>query len=308
MADLTEGLHHVTTLGAGATRTDGFMRETLGLACVKRTVNLDEPEAYHLFYGTGEGAPGTVLSSVAFPNLARGRAGVGEVGTVILAVMPGSLPHWRNVLEAAQLAVLGLSRVGPNNRLWFEGPEGEGYALQVDDTHPGVEIERGGGALIGLHGVSVRSRDPSGLASLLRALGWELVEDVDGVSRYALSRGRGNGASAIEIEAIPDGPQAEPGAGSVHHFAFAVSDRAALERVRSELAEAGYSLSEVVSGPYFESVFLRLADGLLVEFATNGPGFAADEPTASLGQELILPPEHEDRRDRIERLLEPLGR
>ena len=305
MTGLIEGLHHVTTLSAGAARHDAFMRETLGLRRVKRTVNRDAPDGYHLFYGDPSGRPGTVLSSVAFPNLPRGVAGVGEVGTTILAVRQGTLPRWRDRLEAADLPILGLSKVGGHNRLWFEGPEGEGYALQTVETD-GVEEQGPEAPLapLGLHGVSIRLADTEALTELMGLIGFEMVEDADGVARHALPGAET--AGAVELESIPDGPGMRLGAGSVHHVALAVADRAALDALRDALAEAGHRPSAPIEGPYFTSVFLRAPGDLLIAFATRGPGFDADEPSATMGDALVLPPEHEGERDAIERTLDPL--
>ena len=301
MSGHVTGLHHATLLSASAREADAFLREGLGLGRVKRTVNRDEPGGQHLYHGDGAGTPGTLVGTAAFPNLARGRAGVGEVGTLVFAVAQGSLKAWRERLETAGGSILGRSTVDGRNRLWFEGPEGQGMAMQVVPDHPNAD--RGGSLQpFGLYAVSVRVADGRALGELLGQLGFERIEDVEGVARYALP----GAAGGIEVESIPDGPPARPGAGSVHHVALLVRDDDALRALRGDLAGAGHAPGPDVEGVYFRSFFLRAPEGILIEFATPRPGLSADESPAALGTSLVLPPEAEAERARIEGLLEPL--
>ncbi|HVH03177.1 MAG TPA: VOC family protein, partial [Amaricoccus sp.] len=96
------------------------------------------------------------------------------------------------------------------------------------------------------------------------------------------------------------------GAGSVHHIAFAVPDRAAQLEVRKALADTGYQVTPVIDRDYFWSIYFRTPGGVLFEVATNEPGFDRDEDTAHLGEALKLPRQHAHLRDYLERHLEPL--
>ena len=294
------GFHHATMLAASARQADAFLREALGLGRVKTTVNRDEPDAYHLFHGAGAGAPGTLVTTAAFTNLPRGRAGVNEIAAVIFAVRRGTLPHWRDRLEAAGAPILGMSRVDNANRLWFEGPEGQTFALQVCEDDPRVDAS-GPPAVLGLHSFAVRLPGDEGFTDLLDHLGFDPVERSDGIARFRL---RGAGVPVeVEVESVPGGPDARSGAGTFHHVAFAVSDPGALGALRDELVAAGQAPGPEIDGPYFRSVFLRAQGDILIEFATPGPGLAADgEP----GDRLALPAEREGERTRLEGLLEPL--
>ena len=99
---------------------------------------------------------------------------------------------------------------------------------------------------------------------------------------------------------------ARQGAGSVHHIAFAVEDRAAQLEVRKQLMDTGYQVTPVIDRDYFWAIYFRTPGGILFEVATNEPGFDRDEDTAHLGEALKLPTQHAHLRDRIEAILPPL--
>ena len=108
MLNQIKGLHHVTSLASGAQSNNDFFTKTLGLRRVKKTVNFDAPDVYHLYYGDEQGTPGSVMTYFPFPNAARGRPGIGEVGTTVFSVPEGSLSEWQDRL--AGLGVEGLDR------------------------------------------------------------------------------------------------------------------------------------------------------------------------------------------------------
>jgi glyoxalase family protein len=291
-----------------AAANNRFYTHTLGLRRVKQTVNFDEPSVYHLYYGDEVGTPGSVMTSFPFPHIARGRPGTGEVGVTVFAVPPGSLGYWTERLSAAGVADLASSERFGQKRLSFAGPDGEGLALVEDaaDTRApwtGGEVPADV-AIRGFHSASLRLRDAGATAELLGFMGYEEAERRDGIIR--LRRPGGNGADLVDIEMLPGAPAAGLGAGSVHHLAFAVADRAAQLEVRKALMETGYQLTPVIDRDYFFSVYFRTPGGVLFEIATNEPGFNRDEDTAHLGEALKLPTQHEHLRARLERTLEPL--
>ena len=308
MLNQIKGLHHVTSLASSACGTDAFFTGTLGLRRVKKTVNFDAPEVYHLYYGDGAGTPGTVMTCFPFPNAARGTRGAGEVGTTAFAVPVGSLPAWADRLSA--LGVSGLeaeTRFG-EARLRFDGPDGDGFALVEadDDRAPWT----GGGigeeiAIRGFHSATLRLEESGATAELLTFMGYREVDTDDGLRRLAVPRG--NGADAIDIETVPGAARARQGAGSVHHIAFAVETRARQLEVREALIDTGYRVTPVIDRDYFQAIYFRTPGGVLFEVATDEPGFARDEDTAHLGEALKLPARHAHLRDRLERTLEPIG-
>ncbi len=308
MLNQITGLHHVTSMAADANRNNRFFTDTLGLRRVKKTVNFDAPDVYHLYYGDEAGTPGTVMTYFPFPNIGRGRPGVGEVGTTVFAVPEGALGFWRERL--GQAGVTGLSettRFG-ETRLNFEGPDGDGFALveQADDTRmPWTGGGVGAGeAIRGFHSTSLRLRDGDQTAELLRFMGYSEA-GADGNVRRLVREG-GNGAHVIDIEEHPGAAMAAQGAGSVHHVAFAVPDRAAQAEVRQAIADTGYRVTPPIDRDYFWAIYFRTPGGVLFEVATEEPGFARDEDPAHLGEALKLPRQHEHLRSWLEANLDPI--
>jgi glyoxalase family protein len=105
-------------------------------------------------------------------------------------------------------------------------------------------------------------------------------------------------------------PTEEPaliGAGTTHHIAWRARNDAEQTAWRARLEELGLRPTPVQERKYFRSIYFRMPDGILVEIATDGPGFLVDEPAESLGQGLSLPPWLEGERETLERELTPIG-
>ncbi len=302
-----QGLHHVTSMASDARANNAFFTDTLGLRRVKKTVNFDAPEVYHLYYGDEAGTPGSVMTYFPFPNIAGRQKGAGEVGETVFAVPPGSLPFWRQRLAGRGVAGLADGESFGAKRLAFAGPDGDEFALvEADDprtpwTGGGVAADA---AIRGFHGASLRLRDAGATAELLRYMGYAETEKAGEVTRWR--REGGNGADVIDLETLPGAPRAGLGAGSVHHIAFAVRDRAAQLEVRKALLDTGYQVTPVIDRDYFWAIYFRTPGGVLFEVATNEPGFDRDEDTAHLGEALKLPQQHAHLRAWLEQHLEPI--
>lgn len=308
MLNQIRGLHHVTSLARDAAENNRFFTNTLGLRRIKKTVNFDAPDVYHLYYGDKFGTPGSVMTYFPFPHAARGSRGTGEVGTTIFAVPKGALPYWRERLAGLGVAGLTESEVFGEKRLAFEGPDGDGFALveaDGDDRPIWAETDVPADAAIrGFRNVSMRLRDGGATGELLRFMGYQETENRDGITRFAMPDG--NGADFVEIETLPGAPVARQGAGSVHHVAFAVEDRARQLEVRSALVDTGYQVTPVIDRDYFWAIYFRTPGGVLFEVSTNEPGFARDEPLEHLGEQLRLPKQHEHLRSQLEKHLQPI--
>lgn len=139
-----------------------------------------------------------------------------------------------------------------------------------------------------------------------RALDAAADPEAAGATVHRLAVGPGGAAAELHLRVEPDLPVARPGAGGAHHVAFRVPDRAGLGRWAAHLAACGVASSGEVERWYFRSVYLREPAGVLLELATDGPGFAVDEPLERLGERLSLPPFLEPRRAAIEAGLGPL--
>jgi len=309
MLDQIKGLHHVTSMAKDARENNQFFTGRLGLRRVKKTVNFDAPDVYHLYYGDEKGTPGSVMTYFPFPNIGKGRPGAGEVGTTVFAVPAGTLGYWETRL--AEQGVSGLARESGfgENRLRFNGPDADGFALVeiADDdrapwTEGGVPADE---AIRGFHSASLRLRDGGATEELLKYMGYEPVDTSGNVKRLAIKGG--NGADVIDIESVPGAPYADLGAGSVHHIAFAVENRARQLEVRKALIDTGYHVTPVIDRDYFWAIYFRTPGGVLFEVATNEPGFDRDEDTAHLGEALKLPSQHAHLRPYLEKHLLPLG-
>mgnify|MGYP000402742870 FL=1 len=278
------------------------MDDILGLRRVKKTVNFDAPDVYHLYYGDEAGSPGTVMTYFPFPNAARGRQGVGEVGRTSFSIPTGASQAWLDRLATFEVKGLKQDTRFGDKRVLFDGPDGDGFALVESDddrvpwTGNGVSAEM---AVRGFHSTDMRLRDSARSAELLQFMGYERLDTQDNVTRYIVPGG--NEANTIDIEVNPLATMAQQGAGSVHHIAFAVKDRAAQAAVRQALIDTGYQVTPVIDRDYFWAIYFRTPGGVLFEVATNEPGFDVDEDTAHLGESLKLPSQHVHLRDRLER-------
>ena len=295
-----DGIHHVTCITADAPGNVDFYTRVLGLRLVKKTVNQDDPTVYHLFYADEDGHAGSDITFFEYPNARPGIAGDGMVHTVI----------WRVASEdALQFWADRLSAEGPEvepsgERLRFENPEGLAHELvvsHVDDQplvarHPEIPQEL---ALQGFEGVRAYTSSPeTRSADFLEAIGFEQIRAHTWETR-AETRG-----GWIEY----DEPPREPGvggAGTVHHVAWSstMDDHQAWHDL---VEDAGGNPTQIIDRFWFRSIYFREPSGVLFEIATLGPGFAADEDPAHLGEKLILPPAFEHLRDRVEPVLTPL--
>ncbi len=303
-----KGLHHVTSMAADANANNAFFTHTLGLRRVKKTVNFDAPDVYHLYYGDEIGTPGSVMTYFPFGQMPRGRRGAGEVGITEFAVPRGSLPFWIDHLAGKGVTGLSESTAFGEARLSFDGPDGDSFALVESDARDRTAWKSDGisgdAGVFGFRGARFRLRDVDATGELLGFMGYQRAETEGDVTRFVIEDG--NAADTIDLERV-DGPLAGQGAGSVHHIAFAVEDRAAQLRVRQALLDTGYQVTPVIDRDYFWAIYFRTPGGVLFEIATNEPGFDRDEDTAHLGEALKLPTRYEPHRDKIEAVLPPIA-
>jgi glyoxalase family protein len=294
-----DGIHHITAITGDAPRNVDFYARVLGLRLVKKTVNQDDPTVYHLFYGDDEGSPGLDLTFFEYPGAAPGRAGAGMVHRIVWRVgSPGAIDFWESRLGAE-----GVETSREGERLRFRDPEGLEHELAVVSTtdepltaeHVEVPAEH---ALQGFDAVRAYSADPEASSALLGdALQFERT---DGGWE---ARGERRG-SLYAYDPAPEG-RGLPGAGTVHHVAWA-SSMEEHEEWRERVLRGGAQPTPVIDRFYFRSVYFREPSGVLFEIATIGPGFAADEDPEHLGERLSLPPDYEHLRDRVEAALTPL--
>jgi glyoxalase family protein len=291
-----EGLHHVTAITGDAPGNVDFYSRVLGLRMVKKTVNFDAPDVYHLYFGDEVGTPGSILTFFEFPGAARGRAGDGMVHTVQWRVRDdAALDFWTQRIPGA---------VREHGLVRFDDPEGLSHELVAADvpdaplvaSHADIPSEH---ALRGFHGVRAYASDPARSAGLLDALGFA----GDGAQWGASGAER----SGELTYASPPAEPGVPGAGTVHHVAWSAADDAELDAFRARARQGGAHPTPIIDRQYFHSVYFREPSGVLFEVASRDIGFDIDEPRETLGHELKLPAQHEHLRELLEQTLTPLG-
>ncbi len=310
------GIHHLTAITADAAANRRFYTDTLGLRLVKKTVNQDDTSAYHLFYADGEATPGTDLTFFDWP-VARERRGTHSISRTGLRVAgEAGLEYWAARLRDAGVDAGQIGLVDGRASLDFEDPEGQRFRL-VDDGGTGearpwerspVPAER---QIRGLGPITISvPRKLETDAVLTTVLGMTEVRDYaspDGEGHVHVYRmGDGGPAAELHVAVQPGLAVARQGAGAVHHVAFRTPDAAGIRDWTARLAQHRIPSSGEVERYYFRSLYFREPGGNLFEIATDGPGFAVDEPLESLGERLSLPPFLEGKRARIEAGLKPL--
>ena len=161
-------------------------------------------------------------------------------------------------------------------------------------------------AIAGFAGVTLGVADPAGTAAVLtEVFGWK---NYGGRWRRRRFEAPAAVPAGSWISSEPTPRPGRPGAGSVHHIAFrAASDADQAAMVKRLHATLGLHATPQKDRNYFRSVYFREPGGVLFEIATDEPGFAIDEPVATLGERLMLPAQYEAQRARIEAVLPALG-
>jgi glyoxalase family protein len=295
-----EGMHDITMITGDATKNLEFYADVLGLRMVKKTVNFDSPDAYHLYFGDEHGSPGSILTWFEFPGALKGRPGAGMIHTIQLGVaFEDSLASW-----ADRLAVKGYASERTDRGLAFEDYDGLRFELVVADDgnpplraeHPDVPAEH---AILGVEGA--RAYIARGLQAdrglLTDALGF--TEPAAG--KYRLDGDERHFHWGYDVT----DQRGHQGAGTVHHIAWHSHDADHLPWKR-RIADAGMRVTPVIDRDYSNAIYFRQPQGILFEIATTSPGFAVVEDSEHLGEQLRLPTQHEHLRAQLERILTPL--
>ena len=302
------GLHHLTAIATDAQQNIDFYTGLLGLRLVKKTVNFDDPSAYHLYYGDETGTPGSIITFFYWPGAPRGRIGSGQTTAITLSAPVNSLTYWSDRLQRYDVTAERRTRFD-EEVLAFQDPDGipiEIVAVATDArsgwTGAGVPAEF---AIRGMHTAELTVRDAQPTEDVLtQHMGYQLVRR-DG-TRARFEAAPGGSGRYVDVIGDAKAPRGTGGAGTIHHIAYRVADDDAQLEMQALLAGGGYHVSDVRDRDYFHSIYYRERGGILFEIATDVPGFAVDEPVESLGTALKLPKQIESARSRIEQLLPPL--
>jgi len=305
------GIHHVTAIASDPQANVDFYAGLLGLRLVKKTVNFDDPSAYHLYYGDETGTPGTIVTFFYWPGVeAQGRVGPGQTTRLSFSVAPASLAFWEERLTRHGVTVQRLNRFG-EDVLTFTDPDQIPVEIVAvaSDARPGwnhavgIPAEM---ALRGLHTAELTVQSGAPTEKLLTGdMSYSLVKREGNRARF--EAGAGGSGTYVDVIADAQTPPGVGGVGTIHHIAWRVPGDLEQRAMQARLQAAGQSVSPVRDRTYFRSIYYREQGGILFEIATDVPGFPDDESVSSLGTALKLPAQFERARKNIELLLPPLS-
>jgi len=307
MRQLVTGIHHVTALADNAQLNIDFYTGILGLRMVKKTINFDAPNVYHLYYGNETGSPGTIMTFFPYSGIVRGRAGKGQMTVTSFSAPASSLDYWLKRLERFNVKV-SKPQLRFDDELFIAFEDVHGLSLELvftktdqraGFTYGQIPPEH---AVKGFYGVALAEEGYEKTASLLSgAMDHTLITEKGNRFRYAASNKPGD---FVDILCVPDSLRGLPGGGTIHHLAFATPNDASQLEARELLLSKGFDVTPVMDRQYFHSIYFREPGGVLFEIATLPPGFAVDEEPNHLGEALKLPPWVEPHRTEIEQGLE----
>lgn len=302
MKPLINGLHHITAFAQYPQENLDFYAGILGLRLVKKTVNFDAPDVYHLYYGNETGAPGTIMTFFPYKGIGRGRQGKGQLTTTSFSIPENSMGYW-----IERLKKFNIKHTDPQERfeeafIYFEDMDGLGLELVAtarDErkgfTYGQIPEEH---AIKGFHSITLTEDGYEKTAGLLSTyMNHNPIVENSNRFRYSAS---GKTGDLVDIVCEPNALRGLGGSGTVHHVAFSTNDDESINEMQQRLASKGMNVTEVLDRQYFHSIYFREPGGVLFEVATNPPGFAIDETPDQLGQALKLPSWEEPNRPGIE--------
>lgn len=309
-----KGIHHVTAITSSAEKNYEFFTFVLGMRLVKKTVNQDDIQTYHLFFADDTGSPGTDMTFFDFPNIPKGVHGTNEIYKTSFRVPNDeSLQYWVKRFDRMEVKHEGIKEQFGRKVLPFVDFDDQNYQLISDEKDEGVAagtpwkkgpipLEH---AIVGLGPIFVRVANIDYFREMMKQVLQFNEIDKDG-SFYLFEVGEGGNGARVIVEHNNVLPNAHQGFGTVHHAAFRVEDKSVIDEWIKRLDGFGFQTSGFVDRFFFGSLYARMAPQILFEFATDGPGFMGDEPYETLGESLSLPPFFESKREEIEQLVRPI--
>ena len=310
MEHTVNGIHHITAIAGNAKRNFDFYTKVLGLRLVKKTVNFDDPQTYHLYYGDKEGTPGTILTFFPWENIQTGRRGARQATEIGYSVPESSFDFWLKRFEDHNVTYNKVAEKFGQPYLTFLDPDGlklELIASKTPDTRLPWETEEvmAENATKGFYNVTITTNKMQPTADILTGVfGYRLLEQH--VNRYRFVTDTVENAAIIDLVEVAGEVAGHVAGGSVHHVAFRVKNEEALMFYREKIANLGLHITDKIDRNYFYSLYFREPGGVLFELATDNPGFSVDEPVESLGEHLKLPAQYEEYRASLETTLPKL--
>lgn len=305
------GIHHITAIAGDAKRNFDFYTKTLGLRFIKRTVNFDDPQTYHFYFGDEQGTPGTILTFFPWGSAVRqGRRGAGMATEIGYAVPEESLDFWIKRFEEKNVIYNKPAEKFGEKYLTFLDPDGLKLELIVpnkkDERKPfETDTVKADVATRGFYNTTLTLNNIKPTAEILTDIfGYKLIGQE--VNRYRYATDAIDTANIIDLVELPTEQRGLGANGTVHHVAFRVKDDATQMAFREKIEAAGHHITPQIDRNYFHSLYFREPGGVLFEIATDNPGFTVDEPLEELGKNLKLPAQYEPMRKKIEAHLAPL--
>ncbi|MBU5210819.1 MULTISPECIES: ring-cleaving dioxygenase [Heyndrickxia] len=309
-----KGIHHVTAITSSAEKNYEFFTYVLGMRLIKKTVNQDDIQTYHLFFADDIGSAGTDMTFFDFPGIPKGKHGTNEISKTSFRVpTDAALEYWVKRFDRLEVKHAGISEQFGKKTLSFVDFDDQQYQLISDENNKGVASgtpwQKGPipleYAITGLGPIFVRIAEFDYFKEVMeKVLLFKEIAHEGSFHLFEVGEG-GNGAQVI-VEHNVILPRAQQGFGTVHHAAFRVEDRSVLEEWIQRMQSFRFPTSGYVDRHFFESLYANVAPQILFEFATDGPGFMGDEPYETLGEKLSLPPFLEPKRKEIESLVRPI--
>jgi glyoxalase family protein len=303
------GIHHVTAITGDVQRCVDFYVSVLGLRFIKKSINQDMPDTYHIYFGDHVGSPGTAMTFFGWSDWPPRRAGSGQVTTVSFSVPPESLDFWNSRLRKLGVSANPVSRFGADAIVLVDRDGIELELIAQSSRQPWVPwadspVDQKH-AIRGFHSVTMTVSEATATFDLLvKTMGFRRTAQEGHRARF--ETGEGGPHSIVDVVESPEGPEGEESIGSVHHVAWRASDAALQSEWRQALVKAGRNVTPVIDRYYFKSIYFREPGGVLFEIATDGPGFTVDETVEALGSTLSLPPWFQVRRDTLDETLPPI--
>jgi glyoxalase family protein len=313
------GFHHLTAVTANAPGNHAFYTKTLGLRLVKKTVNQDDVSAYHLFYADGKASPGTDITFFDWPAAPERRGTHSVVRTGFRVAGESSLQWWAKRLADLNVTHSGITDRDGRATIDFEDPEGQRLAFVADEPRPGAnpwdkstipaDHQIRGLGPITMSVPELRGTDVvlTQVMNMRQVREYQAAADGKTAPVHVYQMGAEGPSAELHVRVDAGLSPARQGAGGVHHVAFRTPNVEEYNGWNERLTKLGMSSSGPVDRYYFRSLYFREPNGVLFEIATDGPGFASDEPMNALGEKLALPPFLEPRRKAIEAGLKPLA-
>lgn len=309
-----KGIHHVTAITSSAEKNYEFFTYTLGMRLVKKTVNQDDIQTYHLFFADDVGNPGTDMTFFDFPGIPKGVHGTNEISKTSFRVPSDeALEYWVKRFDRLDVKHTGIKEQFGKKTLSFVDFDDQQYQLISDEKNEGVEagVPWQNGpipleyAITGLGPIFVRTAHFDYFKEMMeKVLLFKEIDQEDDFHLFEVGEG-GNGAQVV-VEKNVVLPQARQGFGTVHHAAFRIEDRSMIDEWDKHMRSFNFRTSGYVERYFFSSLYVNVAPQILFELATDGPGFMGDEPYETLGEKLSLPPFLEPKREEIEKMVRPI--